>query len=263
MAPRVSSILVSHLASQSTSQYADHCMANSGQSQGKEDDVEQGHRAIALTGNRPMARESIWRNAIRRRFSRRPAEKWEDEVPWKIRKVYESPNGYPRMGTMISRDQSYLIFRQFRYLHNRLLLHRQNELVELEKELDNLDALNNGTSTDPSGPLGQHNDHPRQRQDLFDQIEAKFTAYASLIGILRDFATLPIPSSGDLRSLYFFFCNEKPVRDEEAYYQFKEDLITLKPEADETWIDIWIMALLSSKAVKFLRKLCRDRDPSE
>ncbi|CAJ2504111.1 Uu.00g115050.m01.CDS01 [Anthostomella pinea] len=151
------------------------------------------------------------------------------------------------------RDQCGLIFLQFRYLHNRLLLHRQDELRVLEQQLDELDRV-----ADPSHKClrsREYDDkHSGQRSVLFDDIEKKSTSYANLVGVLQNFAAIQLPTKGDLRSFYYFFCNENPLVDPEVFYRHREDLMTLKPQGDTTWIDHWLMSILNNQAIKPLRE---------
>lgn len=48
-------------------------------------------------------------------------------------------HGYGKVAAYEDSDPSFLIYRKFGWLHNRILLHLQDELVDLEDELENLD----------------------------------------------------------------------------------------------------------------------------
>ena len=47
--------------------------------------------------------------------------------------------GYPKVAAFENSDPSFLIYRKFGWLHTRLLLYRQAELVDLENKLGKLD----------------------------------------------------------------------------------------------------------------------------
>lgn len=49
--------------------------------------------------------------------------------------------GYPRLATFMTSDNDLLLYRRFAYLQTRLLLHKQDELRELEETLDDLDKV--------------------------------------------------------------------------------------------------------------------------
>lgn len=55
------------------------------------------------------------------------------------RSLESRPDGYPRLAALINSDNGFVMYRRFGYIHNRILLHRQAEIVELEKDLDKLD----------------------------------------------------------------------------------------------------------------------------
>lgn len=56
------------------------------------------------------------------------------------------PEGYPRLAAFLSSEQNFSIYRGFTYLHARVLLGLQDQIVALERELDKKDQLdkNNG-----------------------------------------------------------------------------------------------------------------------
>ncbi|KAI4152805.1 MAG: hypothetical protein LQ340_002702 [Diploschistes diacapsis] len=47
--------------------------------------------------------------------------------------------GYPRLAALLSSDRSLCVFKQFSRLHTRVLLHKQDEILELQEQLDDLD----------------------------------------------------------------------------------------------------------------------------
>lgn len=53
--------------------------------------------------------------------------------------VDEYPKGLPQLASLISIDDSLAMHRSFKYCHNRVLLHLEVQITELEKELYKLD----------------------------------------------------------------------------------------------------------------------------
>ena len=49
------------------------------------------------------------------------------------------PRGYPRLAAFINSDRDFVMFRCFGRLHARILLHKQDELCELEQRLEAID----------------------------------------------------------------------------------------------------------------------------
>ena len=69
------------------------------------------------------------------------------------------------------------MYRKFSWLHARLLLHRQDELVELQEELERLDNLDK--HDDPQSLISRRRGdvtNPRRREILQD-IEKKLSIY--------------------------------------------------------------------------------------
>lgn len=84
------------------------------------------------------------------------------------------PNGYPQLAALLSRNQSFLVFRRFNYLLVRLIFQRQDELRQLEEQLDRLDG------TVPDDYLGCREVDDRdsgERRMLLREIETTFVAY--------------------------------------------------------------------------------------
>ena len=101
--------------------------------------------------------------------------------------VEDHPVGYPRLAAYSDSDECFMILRRFGYLHQRLLLHRQDELRELEDTLSDMDKKD---AKDPhrkqclrSRDLDEENrDLPgRDRIALLDQLEEKILKYGSLL----------------------------------------------------------------------------------
>jgi hypothetical protein len=53
--------------------------------------------------------------------------------------VDEYPKGFPELAALIGSDDDLAMHRNFKYCHNRVLLHLEVQITELEKNLFNLD----------------------------------------------------------------------------------------------------------------------------
>ena len=70
-----------------------------------------------------------------------PSERMKERFNHLVReRLDDRPPGYPRLAALVNSDSGFVMYRRFGYIHNRILLHHQAELVELERKLDKLDA---------------------------------------------------------------------------------------------------------------------------
>ena len=54
-------------------------------------------------------------------------------------RIDDHPMGYPRLGSLMNSDENFLLCRRYSLLHTRVMLYRQAELAQLERELFELD----------------------------------------------------------------------------------------------------------------------------
>jgi hypothetical protein len=95
--------------------------------------------------------------------------------------VEHCPEGYPRLAAFLDSDEKFTLYRKFGFLQARILLNKQDELRELEKDLDRLDKVDQGK--DPSLLKSREKDtatNGRRKKLLYD-IEEKFKEYGHLI----------------------------------------------------------------------------------
>jgi hypothetical protein len=95
--------------------------------------------------------------------------------------VENCPEGYPRLAALLDCDEKFMLYRKFGFLQARILLNKQDELRELEKDLDRLDKVDQGK--DPSLLKSREKDDATngRRKKLLNDIEGKFTEYGQLI----------------------------------------------------------------------------------
>lgn len=96
--------------------------------------------------------------------------------------VDEYPVGYGKLAAIVGSDSSFLIYRKFSWLHNRVLLHYQDELAELEFELEALDQ--DDFKVDDKLLISRRRDDGRlkgsKRKELLKKIDAKLSEYRML-----------------------------------------------------------------------------------
>ena len=95
--------------------------------------------------------------------------------------VEHCPEGYPRLAALLDSDEKFSLYRKFGFLQARLLLNKQDELRELEKDLDRLDQVDQ--EKDPGLLKSREKDdatNGRRKKLLYD-IEGKFKEYGHLI----------------------------------------------------------------------------------
>ncbi|PQE21152.1 Peptidase C14 caspase domain protein [Rutstroemia sp. NJR-2017a BVV2] len=184
------------------------------------------------------------------------------------------PKGYPRLATLIGSDEKFMLYRRFGYLQSRILLHRQDELRELEEDLYNLDvvaAKQNPASLQSRDKCAVLNE---EHTALIDTIENKYKAYVPLSGsrslIFRlaelmitsqNIANLERPQKRDYENVLDYFKKTKPLCKEECYIKVENDIVTLKPGRETTWLDMAVEKLLKKSSCRVTRKVRLDADP--
>jgi len=172
-----------------------------------------------------------------------------------VRVLEHSPEGYPRLAALLDSDEKFMLYRRFGFLQARILLNKQDELRELEKDLDRLDKVDEGK--DPSLLKSREKDdaaNGRRKKLLYD-IEEKFKEYVQLLTAARDIASLNRPPTRDYLSVKSYFDEEAPLCNVESYIYCKEDIITLKPGRETAWLDAFIEAVLQKLSSTFIRYL--------
>lgn len=98
----------------------------------------------------------------------------------------KSPEGYSRLAAFLSSDRGFSIYRGFDYLHARVILNLQDQIVSLERELDmkdSLDQKNNLTSLLKSrardARSSSDNGEERSRQQILEDIRKSIVNYGS------------------------------------------------------------------------------------
>jgi hypothetical protein len=97
--------------------------------------------------------------------------------------VEECPEGYPRLAALLDSDENFMLYRRFGFLQARILLNKQDQLRELEKDLDRLDKLD--SKKDPSVLKSREKDDAvnSRRKKILSEAEDKFKEYGLSLSI--------------------------------------------------------------------------------
>lgn len=169
-------------------------------------------------------------------------------------KIDDSPRGYPSLAAFMSADKDFTMFRSFSRLHTRLLLHKQDELTELEQRLDELDQADSKvapylliTNRDVSGDT--------ERRALLSEIEIKLNEYNKLLEALMNHQERPEPNEAQIRSVRNWVDGKRPiVYSETTFLNDRSDLKRSKHTVESGGLE----SLLDSLSTwPYLRGICK------
>ncbi|KAI1415017.1 hypothetical protein F5Y13DRAFT_197018 [Hypoxylon sp. FL1857] len=162
------------------------------------------------------------------------------------RKIESFRKGYPRLSAFIDSERNFAIFRCFGRLHARLLLHKQDELVEIENRLEQID-LEEQTEyflacrrQDPSD----------ERRELFGKAEKKLAEYNELLACYYRNIERPRPDESNVKSVGNWLDGTKPlVEVESTFLNDWNDLRSPRNPADHGGMDVF----LGNMAIRFAK----------
>lgn len=135
-----------------------------------------------------------------------PPQSFQDNPP----KIDDFPRGYPSLSAFLSGDKEFTMFRSFSRLHARLLLHKQDELTELEQRLDQLDHAD--SKVDSYRLLtNRHISGDTERRALLREIEIKLNEYNNLLDSLMTHQERPEPEESQIQSVRNWVDGKRPV----------------------------------------------------
>lgn len=105
--------------------------------------------------------------------------------------VDDHPKGYPQFAAFMNCDDNFLMCRRFGFLHDRVLLYRQDELTQLERDLVEMDSLD--AEEDPLSLQSRKRDDAREfeltRKGLIDKIDSKLKQYGKTNRLFLSFSS--------------------------------------------------------------------------
>lgn len=87
------------------------------------------------------------------------------------------PEGYPRLAALLDSDENFLLYRRFGYLQARLLLHKQDQLRELEVELNDWDKIDDARAPMWLRSREMDDVKNKDRKKVLERIEKMFLEY--------------------------------------------------------------------------------------
>jgi hypothetical protein len=154
--------------------------------------------------------------------------------------IHTRPRGYPQLAGYVSADIDGRLYRRFGYLRNRLLLHKQDAVIELEAELAQLDATDFAGDDIASFRLlsrrYDEEDPDCPRRKLLDRLDVALREYDELLLREHEILTLKQPSKKEHRSYFNFIWNEKPLYKDEYAFIYREDDFVRLGRQDDSWL---------------------------
>ncbi|KAL8929051.1 MAG: hypothetical protein Q9208_001494 [Pyrenodesmia sp. 3 TL-2023] len=178
-----------------------------------------------------------------------------------IDSIDDHPRGYPKLAAFMISSDNFSMCRRFAFLHSRVLLHRQDELAEMEKTLlamDDEDAELDEESALALQSRRRDDQRPEQpsRKSLIDRIDSKLKDYDDLTMRIRAMVSIPKPSERDYSSFYRWIDAEKPLcREETKFVKHQDDFIALAEKQEGGWFDGVLEDLLSIFPRPFTRAI--------
>lgn len=186
-----------------------------------------------------------------------------DEKTIDHQRIDDHPNGYPRLAAFLNSDENFLICRKFGFLHNRILLHRQDELRELEKKLLDMDKEVEKTDVTMLKCRTREERVTDDRRRLFNQIDEKLKEYSDVVKRTRNFATMQRASERNYRSVFNWIESGAPlVSDEASTFDKDRDFVAIVDAKEGSWFDGRVENALTRFGGPFTRRLfisARDR----
>ncbi|KAI9798990.1 MAG: hypothetical protein M1833_004343 [Piccolia ochrophora] len=189
-----------------------------------------------------------------------------------VRKLEDSPVGYPQLATFLDSDDNFMIYRRFGYLYSRILMQKQDELRELEESIDIRDQQDNtGLKRDMICLKSRAHDVARRnatgietRQEILHKTERKLYDYGQLLLQAQQMVAMNRPGARDYRSVQNFMAKKRPLLEADADFVYrKEDLVTLRPGRESAWLDAFverILILFSCGPIQETRQKSNDPD---
>ncbi|KAH6668723.1 hypothetical protein B0J14DRAFT_703559 [Halenospora varia] len=168
-----------------------------------------------------------------------------------VRQIEKCLEGYSRLGALIDSDENFQLYRRFGYLQARVMLYKQDQLRELEERLDLMDEAHKELCPRKLKQRDMEPSNDCPRKDLMLCIEQSFKEYAQLLVLGRDLATFNPPPACDYTSVRDYFDKEAPVVREEQYIKHIEDIVTLKPGREHSWLDSFIEGVVVELTSRF------------
>ncbi|KAF1813340.1 hypothetical protein P152DRAFT_395521 [Eremomyces bilateralis CBS 781.70] len=188
------------------------------------------------------------------------------------RSLEDCPNGYPRLAAFLASEPNFSLYRGFGYLHARVLLELQSEIVALEQELDDIDEIHSETDGSNRRLISRGADvaaadrekEERTRQDILRDIRTKLVEYDDMMIKSRELTSFQIPSQRNYRSVRAWIYNLQPlVEREQEFIKRKEDIITTRQGREWSGFDGYVESMIRRLNCKLIRHIFCTRELRE
>lgn len=145
-------------------------------------------------------------------------------------------------------DENFLMCRKYGFLHNRVLLYRQDELRQLEQELLIMDKkTNKQDETMVKSRMRDQIVNGDARDQLINRIDAKLHEYNDIVQRTRSFATLQRATARNYKSVTNWIDDKAPFETNEASTFTKDrDFVSIVDAKEGSWFDGRVESILSS-----------------
>ncbi|EKG18467.1 hypothetical protein MPH_04269 [Macrophomina phaseolina MS6] len=153
----------------------------------------------------------------------------------KVKRLVDYPDGYPQYAAFLNTDANFRIYRRFGTLRNRVMLHRQFELAELEKRLDRLDELDDTPERRRrlSSIRFDKAQQDSERNGLIEEIDSKLEHYDALLARERDSLAMDTPTRRNHRNLVNYVWNKRKIAKSEIELLNRiDDFVILSKDQD-------------------------------
>jgi len=157
------------------------------------------------------------------------------------------------LAAFLSSEPSFSLYRGFSYAHSRVLLDLQAQIVQLERELEQLDLFDSQNGRSGERRLTSKTQDDRRRRDdgktsraeILRDLREALKEYDELLIKARELDSFQRPSTRDYRSVRTWFYNVAPLVEKESQFIYrKEDIISLRSGREWSAFDGWIETTL-------------------
>ncbi|KAK0707026.1 hypothetical protein B0T26DRAFT_790743 [Lasiosphaeria miniovina] len=168
------------------------------------------------------------------------------------------PPGYPSLAAFLGSDRDFAMFRSFRRLHARVLLHKQDELAQLEQRLDGLDDTESKTSPYSLTTNRCQDAKAAERAALLGEVEEKLGEYNSLLASFLKNLERPEPEGDQVKSVANWMDGKKPlVRAESGFLGDWSDLRRARPPLEKGGLEVFLARCAASSRLRSIFKNAR------
>ncbi|UPK95374.1 hypothetical protein LCI18_006309 [Fusarium solani-melongenae] len=196
-----------------------------------------------VSRQRPIARYQSQHDVPRPSFTTNPPQ------------IESFPRGYPSLSALLSSDPDFTIFRCFARLHTRVLLHKQDDLIELEQKLDQLD-LSQSQANPYLLTTNRRREANKDRQELLGKIEEKLKEYDALLAAFYTHLERSEPEESEIQSVANWMDGKKPVAfAESTFLNDWSDLRRAKHSVEKGGLETFLGRCAG------VSSLCKDTNP--